>query len=142
MKKEFFGDAAKKRGWMLWLLLFCMTINVLIRQDLVGAILFIGALFGYLFSESFIDKEKEIDFYRRINAVNDNLDKVSLEVVELEKDRAFFSKKLEEIFRTFETLKEQQKTVQKQSEDTKKIVADNNLANVFVPRAKRRDGLV
>lgn len=130
--KDFFGDVGKTT--IPDLLLLGMTLNVLLRPDMVSAILFVAAGAGYLASKFFIDKDKELDFYRRISLVSDRIDQYDFNYISICNNISAMSQEIT-------SLKEQQLNIKKQSEETKKIVADNNLTNVFVPRAKRRENV-
>lgn len=63
---------------------------------------------------------------------------------EVEADKEFFVSQLQTCFRNYELLQmelnaltETQKTVQKQAEETKRVLSQMNVASAFVPRNRR-----
>ena len=108
-------------------LLLVMTIHALIRPDLVGAALFIGSLLYVLVSRAIEHSAESTDLLELVKNHQERIE-------ELEDTYIISTSRIS-------TLEKSQEQINKVASDTKRLVSESNIANVFVPRAKRREGV-
>ena len=109
-------------------------LNAVIRPDLFSVCLvgIAAVLVGVSMFQS------ETKFEAEIRELNQTAEKYyRTEIEEFKKLEPFFSKRLEEVFRRLESLEGEKDQVTKDLTDAKRAIHNFNLANTFVPRAKR-----